>query len=138
MNWNAKFATGIGTIDAQHRRLFEICGELQDLAEKAKTEDRYEQIRLVLKDLTDYTVAHFGLEEKYMQESGYSERDYAYHKMEHDAFVAKVSKILDGDWEDNQHQTVSKLLVFVTAWIKAHILDTDMKYVATLKAKGYK
>lgn len=138
MHWESKFATGIGSIDTQHRRLFEICSELEDLAEQAKSADMYEQIRMVLKDLAEYTVAHFGLEEKYMLESGYSERDYNYHKMEHDAFVAKISKTINDNWEDNQYHTVSKLLIFVIGWIKAHILDTDMKYVATLKAKGCK
>jgi hemerythrin len=46
---------------------------------------------MLIKGMKDYTVEHFTTEKMYMKRHNFT--DYASHKKEHDAFVAKVSEV---------------------------------------------
>ena len=66
-----EFLTGIEEIDREHRRLFEIAGELYDLKCEEFIPDKYDNIRHILEELRDYTLTHFEHEEAYMKSIGY-------------------------------------------------------------------
>src|SRR4051794_35003410 len=83
--WKKDFATGIGSIDAQHQSLFAIGRELY--AAMSEGQGRA-VIGRILERLVQYTTVHFAHEERLMKLHGYP--DFAAHKAQHDALVKQV------------------------------------------------
>ena len=65
--WKDEYRTGIEVIDKQHKHLMEIGARIFDLANADDGYDRYDDIMEVLNELRDYTIYHFGYEEKLME-----------------------------------------------------------------------
>jgi len=64
IQWDAKYETGIKTIDDQHKELLRIIGNLSDLLTNAQNgDDIYDEMVSIISALTTYTVYHFKYEE---------------------------------------------------------------------------
>ena len=59
IRWQDKYALGVVEIDEQHRRLFEIAGEIEVLLNDEFITDKYDDIVAILGELKDYTIQHF-------------------------------------------------------------------------------
>ena len=57
-------------VDEQHRRLFEIIKETDDLIHEQFLYDKYDQIMHLLSQLREYTTSHFQDEEALMTRIG--------------------------------------------------------------------
>lgn len=130
MPWNNSFATGIASIDAQHQQLVSYVNELYDAMTKNQGPD---VTRKVLGKLVDYTVQHFAHEEKYFARYAYP--DAAAHTAEHDALKKQVGEF-NKKFQAGQATVNAELLNFLRSWLSSHILQSDKRYVAHLKAKG--
>jgi hemerythrin-like metal-binding protein len=64
---------------------------------------------------------------------GYPER--APHKDYHDKLVVRVLDF-KSQFEDGRASLSMDLMVFLTGWLKDHIMKTDQAYVPFLKDKG--
>lgn len=134
MLWNKRFAFGLKNIDNQHRHLFELIEETKQLIENAESGvDCYDQIVVILNDLSAYTVEHFTYEEELMKEKGYL--DLKEHQLEHQKFIQKVSDFLASDIDKDHLSTINEVVEFLLLWVSDHILYTDAQYVNTLKNK---
>lgn len=67
--FTAKYYTGIELVDREHRKLFEIIGEVNALIHNDLLHDKYDEIVRLLDELREYTKFHFEDEEAYMQKS---------------------------------------------------------------------
>jgi hemerythrin len=132
--WKEAYSCNIAEIDKQHKRLFEIGDRLYELATLNDNYDHYDEIVKTLDELKDYTIYHFGYEEKLMEQYGFSY--FEPHKIEHDFFVKKLKKLERKDFDENQGEAVVEMLQFVADWISAHILKTDMEYKDFFNGKG--
>lgn len=132
--WRENFSTNVEEIDNQHKKLFEIGARLYEVASINDECDRYDEIMAILDELTDYTVYHFSYEEKLLQDQNYP--DYDVHKIEHDFFIKKLRRLEAGDHENNQSESLMKMVTFVADWISSHILKTDLQYSPYLNGKG--
>lgn len=66
--WNARFETGIASVDEQHRRLVEIVNEMGEvLIDGSATE---KSINDIFSKLAEYALYHFADEERLMAEAG--------------------------------------------------------------------
>jgi hemerythrin len=130
MLWKDEYAIGVYEIDEQHKRLFTLVERLQRACDEGA--DR-EVIDMALRELIEYTKTHFGFEERMMLAHGYEDRDE--HRKYHAKFVAGV---LDAkrDWEAGDSEVLLRLTVFLTNWLRDHILVEDMAYVPTLAGQG--
>lgn len=135
-DWKDNYSCNITEIDKQHKHLFYLAGELNDLLQAGDKFDRYDEIQKVLDDLADYTVYHFGFEEKLLKEHGFDAGEFMLHEAEHIAFVNKIKHLRNQDIDKDQHKVLMDALMFAVTWIEKHILDTDKKYVGFLNAKG--
>ncbi|MCW2236059.1 bacteriohemerythrin [Azospirillum canadense] len=127
--WQDQFGVGHATIDADHKRLFELFNEFV-AAVNANSADS--DIQGVLSDLLDYTDTHFDREEGLMQAHAYP--DFTTHKAMHDAFVRQlhdVNSALDAGGEKGAF-----VLGFLGKWLTGHILGVDKKLGAYLKERG--
>ena len=89
--WQSKYGTGVGSVDAQHQTLFAAAEELyvamstgQGKAAVGRTLDR----------LVQYTATHFAHEERLMRLNDYP--DLAAHKVQHDRLTAQVLAVSGG------------------------------------------
>lgn len=132
--WKDSYSCNIIEIDNQHKRLFELGSKIHSILSLKDNEDHYDEIMGVLAELKNYTVYHFQYEEELMEAHGYSKR--VYHKIEHDAFIDKISEIFNKDIDDSQRTVSLELIMFIADWIEKHILKTDFAYREFFQEKG--
>ncbi|MCU7495335.1 MAG: hemerythrin family protein [Ignavibacteria bacterium] len=130
ITWNSRFSVGIDDIDKQHMKLIGYINELHDAMKIGKAKDIMAPI---LKNLVDYTIYHFSLEEKYLAQNFYP--GYLSHKKEHTDFVDHVSGFQKSFNEGSAFISID-VLNYLREWITHHILETDQKYSPFLKGKG--
>jgi len=111
---------GIQQIDEQHRNLVSVLNQLHQAVTEGKDKDVLQQL---LKSLIAHTVVHFRDEEEYMRKFKYV--GYPLHKKEHDALMTEVIDF-QKRMEADQAVFTSDLTKFLSAWLKRHIVGTDM------------
>ena len=112
-------------IDQEHRRLFEILGELNELNQDEFMYDKFDAILDVVEELKDYTVKHFEDEERYMKEIGYE--GLPQQQKVHQAFIDKIEVINLEELDDNQQEYINELIDFLASWLVNHIMKMDQK-----------
>ncbi|MEG0805010.1 MAG: hemerythrin family protein [Lachnospiraceae bacterium] len=118
-----EYLTGIELIDREHKKLFEIAEKIYQLQIEEFVPDKYDNIREILGELRDYTMMHFSHEEEYMKSINY--KKMFNQLVQHDAFR---KQILEWDIEaidENQDETITRILQIVTDWLVHHILEED-------------
>lgn len=126
--WSHSYSIGNGQVDEQHRKLMALINTLHNI----QTGESDGDVGSVVQELIDYTVYHFESEEKLQQESGYP--GFPEHKKIHEKLVAEVSEkaalLATGE------QTIrEELMLFLTNWLKDHILGEDRKFGNYLKSQ---
>lgn len=120
-----KYFTGVEMIDREHRRLFEIIADANELIHAELLHDKYDEIVAILGELRDYTKEHFSDEEEYMEQIQYSRIEE--QKRAHEAFVEKLEEINLEEVDENQQQYLEELLDFLLGWLVNHILRADKR-----------
>lgn len=128
--WEDKYSLGIAEVDRQHQKLFELFNQLYDAMQQGHGA---EVIDKVLTSVVDYTVYHFGFEEKLMHECGYE--DEAAHQVEHVRLTAQAKALAQRLRADHADVTMATLQ-FLADWLSRHILVSDKKYAVFLLAQG--
>lgn len=128
IKWKDDYSIGIEEIDLQHKELFRIASTAYELLKSDFYTDKYDRVVKIIGELKDYAVFHFHFEEKYMEKIGY--RKLLSHKVIHDDFIEKVSKIDLEKMDENQDEQLSSIIMFVVDWIEKHILGTDKLIVS--------
>lgn len=134
MEWNETLATGINTIDSQHKELFR---RINSLVTAIKQQRCKSEIDGTIKFLDDYARVHFAEEEKHMQEAGYP--GLAEQIENHRHYLAALAELkaqaslprVQGSSYDLS-ATTNQVAV---DWIVDHILKLDMKFAEFLKRK---
>jgi hemerythrin len=130
MSWNSTLATGIASIDAQHQQLVVYVNDLYD----AMTQKKGREVTgKILTQLVDYTVKHFAHEEQWFAKAGYP--DTQAHVKEHVDLTNQV-KAFGAAFASGKATVDSELMNFLRSWLMNHIMKSDKKYVASLKAAG--
>ena len=130
--WDNAFNTDIATIDTQHKVIIKILNELYNVVYIDKKEDKLDGI---IYELVQYTVYHFGEEEKLFEKYSYIEEQD--HIMEHRKFIERVKEFTEINSTDSS-TLVFELIEFLKEWLIEHILVTDRKYVVFFEEKGIK
>lgn len=118
-----KYKTGIELIDKEHRRLFEIIKETNELTNDVLFNDKYDDIKIILGELKDYTVMHFKDEEDYMEKTGYEGLEFQQYA--HQAFVDRLNEVNLDDVDSDQEGYLKELIAFLLDWLVNHILKMD-------------
>ena len=115
---------GVPEIDDEHRRLFELIGEV-DAAVKAES-DSISTAMALLNELKQYAVTHFTHEEAYMAEI--HDPELPRQQKEHQAFVNKVNSYRFSDITDSAiaKELILELLDYLSRWLMSHILGSDI------------
>ncbi|WP_455716154.1 bacteriohemerythrin [Anaerosporobacter sp.] len=120
-----EYLTGIESIDNEHRVLFEIAEETYQLRNNQFIPDKYDNLRVLLHKLKDYTIMHFDNEEKYMESINY--KKMFTQKIEHQEFREKLESYdIDGIDEDTNY-VIDDILDYLTKWLVEHIVENDKR-----------
>lgn len=118
-----EFKTGIEIVDEEHKKLFEIIGNIYKTIETELLHDKFDAILDILDELKEYTRIHFADEENYMREIGYE--GLAQQEILHQNFIDKLSELDLDDVDDNQEAYLYDFLAFLQNWLVNHILKVD-------------
>lgn len=114
---------GVAEIDDEHKRLFELIGEV-DTALKADA-DSVSTAMALLNELKQYAVTHFAHEEAYM--ASIHDPELPRQQKEHQAFVGKVNSYRFSDITDETaRELILELLEYLSKWLMGHILGSDI------------
>jgi hemerythrin len=131
-SWTDDLVTGNETIDAQHKNLFKAINDLIDACFSGQVKAKLDA---TIQFLIDYTVKHFGDEEKLQQQYNYP--DYPNHRKLHEGFKATVSEIAERlKTEGATAALVSKVNSSIGAWLINHIKSEDKKVAAHIRSNG--
>jgi hemerythrin-like metal-binding domain len=129
IEWNDSYLLGIPEIDKQHKKLLSVANDLFDAV--SDPDGTYTlKMAKILKSLTDYTVYHFGEEEKLMARYGW--QSVLLHKKEHDSFIAEVNAQIRGLNGADRADALS-FYGFVAGWVMTHIAEKDREWAAFVK-----
>jgi len=130
LEWDNSFATGIRSIDDQHRKLFDMVNDLHDAMQQKRSKDAIGQI---LNRLIEYTGSHFAHEEDAFRKTRYP--DEASHKQEHSKLVGQVLD-LQGKFNAGEAVLTQSVIEFLQGWLINHIKGTDKRYAPHLSKNG--
>ena len=125
LTFSDQYCTGVEIIDQEHRRLFEILAELNELNRAEFIPDKYDAIADVVEELKDYTIKHFQDEERYMESIRYE--GLAAQQSVHQSFIDKMDGINLDEMDDNQQEYLDELIDFLASWLINHIMNMDQK-----------
>ncbi len=131
-NWQDDYSVDIKEIDDQHKELVAMINDLYGAMVKRRPQ---EVLGEILNQLSNYCAVHFAAEEALMQAHAYPY--YQEHKAIHDKVSAKVHALQNGFKAGKTSLTI-EISMFLKDWLDKHILGTDQKYAAFLRAKGVK
>lgn len=130
IQWNDTFSVKVPSLDAQHEQLIKI---LNDLHEAMLAKRGNEVLAQEVARLHQYARTHLKTEEELLQKHGYP--NFAAHKAQHDAYLAKV-KDIETEMRNGGMTVPIHLMNFLKQWWTSHILKTDRDYADFLKEKG--
>ena len=135
--FTAQYKTEIPFIDEQHKTLFDIIRQANDLVQEKMLYDKYDEIMEILDELHAYTEEHFRDEEEYMKKIGYP--GLPQQKNAHEAFIEKLVKLDLGDMDfidDHQQEYLEDLIIYLLDWLTHHILMMDRQIAQWGKDKN--
>ena len=81
---------GVEMIDSEHRELFRIINETQELLENEILDDKYNRIQEMMERLKEYAEQHFRHEEEYMESIHHPELEL--QRQQHIVFCEKIDE----------------------------------------------
>lgn len=132
IEWSDDLSVGIAEIDAQHRQLLELIGELEaTVAASAPPE----LLMPVFNAMLNYAATHFATEEELMAAQAYPE--LVPHTAEHDLFVMKLNRFRV-ELTAGKPTVGESMLEYLLLWVRHHVLTTDQAYAPWLHDRGIK
>ena len=127
-----KYSVGISMIDKEHKK---IIGILNKAIFAKEHNDSPEEIKEVLREMTNYTLTHIKIEESYMKLFNYPYyQDYKEERRDfHIETNAYLHKLMKGD-----SQAANEILEYLKLWLVNHIQGTDKKFIDCCKENGLK
>ena len=115
---------GVEMIDNEHRELFRIINETQELLDNEMIEDKYHQIQEMMERLKEYAEQHFLHEEEYMESIHHPELEL--QKQQHLIFCEKIDEADARSSGSGQQEFLEDLLKYLVTWLYRHIIGCDL------------
>lgn len=118
--WSEEYSVHNETIDAEHRKLFELAHRVEAAANKAANRS---EVKEILAEFFNYMRVHFAHEEEYMKSIGYPELPN--HKEIHKDFTRNVASLVKNSHSINDLK--ENLLIIARDWLVGHIMQEDKR-----------
>ena len=133
IQWKESYRLGIDIIDEQHKRLFDIAEEAEEIMELPEYIDKYDEIVRILSELREYIEYHFQQEERLLLEIGY--RKFFDHKVAHNDFIEQTYSFNLEDIDEHQNERGLNILRMLMDWLVEHVLEKDKEWSLVYKEK---
>jgi len=120
----------VDDMDEEHTKIFDYCNEIHL---KVKDGAKQDEALPILKNLAEFTTYHFAEEERMMKAHDYPE--FTSQKRAHTALLTNVGDTIK-DIEKGVRVNMIAVIVFLTEWLKGHILGEDIKYGQYFQERG--
>lgn len=131
-NWDARFVTGLETVDQQHQHLVDMVNTVGDLLLAGDADEAH--LQPIFHELAEYARFHFADEERLMEQAGVDPRHATAHKKHHAEFIKQVLLMWRG--RANSADPVTTLHDFLAAWLTVHILGEDQVMARILERQA--
>lgn len=128
--WTDDLSLGIQRIDVEHRKLVGMLNKMHNAVVGKQGKD---VLGVLVNELKEYAVYHFGTEESLFAEYGYP--DAANHIKVHENIAQKV-QAFEERFRAGDMKVGMELLLFLKDWLMNHIMRVDKQYVVYLHKKG--
>lgn len=128
--WSDKLLVNIRTFDNDHKGLIALINKLYNGMNRGMGR---KELGTFLKELIDFTAAHFQREEDAFAKTGYPDADT--HKAAHQLFVEQVLTF-QKEFEEGGALVDMQLMKLLREWLVDHIIGTDRTYVRHLRKGG--
>ena len=123
IKWEKAYELGFKDIDEQHQKLFELLSELIGSCEEGNEANK---VKEALDFLVNYTVKHFGDEERLQEECEFPDRER--HRQLHETFKGAVGDLVKRYEESGSSAELAKdMNRIVVIWLLNHIQVEDKK-----------
>ena len=122
IEWRDEFATGIGSIDHEHR---ELIGLINELHVRVDSENHKSAVLEFFGALHAGISSHFALEEVIMRDAQYDE--YGAHKAEHEQLLDDIRDIMDDYDADADDEYCGALARYLEEWFMKHFGTMDAR-----------
>lgn len=133
IQWKESYRLGIDIIDEQHKRLFDIAEEAEQIMELPDYIDKFDEIVRVLNELRDYVKYHFDQEEEILLKIGY--KKFFEHKVAHNDFIEYIYSLDIEDIDKHQQERGLNILRILMDWLVEHVLEKDVQWSKVYKEK---
>lgn len=130
IKWDDSMSVNVAEIDRQHQELIMMINDLYEAMSEGKGK---KVLRMIMRQLINYTEIHFETEEILFDKFAYPEADS--HKKEHANFVQKISTFQAGI-ERGQLGLSIEIMKFLSNWLEDHIMKTDKRYSQLFNENG--
>ena len=131
IQWDEEYATGVREIDDQHKRLFEMMGDLERRLGRGEAPSNMMD---VLDGLADYAVRHFSFEEGCMERCACPAASV--NKLAHQRFVRMVNAaIQDFRTRPPTSEDFEAINREMVNWLTSHICKIDKRLGQHLVAR---
>lgn len=128
--WSDSYSIDNEHIDAQHKHLFELAGEVEAVVDRSVSKGK---IKALLTAFFYYMRDHFRDEEKYMESIGYPELEI--HRKIHREIVESMVHLISTIKTTNDLK--ERLFIIAKKWLLEHILFEDMKITDFARTQAY-
>ena len=130
LDWKDDYCIGNESIDAEHKRLFDIANEILNINNPLMETPR---VALLVKELYGYMQEHFEHEEVYMESISFGEIEE--HKAMHDSIVTEMNDMLK--MSKDYIQLDNLLVILMKEWVLRHIAEEDVKHCKAQAVESY-
>ncbi len=124
--WNNRFNIGIAKIDEQHQHLAKL---INLLASHLALATDMPTLQVIFAQLSDYAIYHFQTEEAIWHDALQGDALELTHQDDHQQFLTVMNQLKLAQTDKSVDAVLSELLMFLTRWLAAHILEND-RYLA--------
>lgn len=132
-DWRDDLSVEIDSIDEQHKGLFKIGRDMEQLLQRQCIGVTDKQLLDIVCALRDYVAYHFYEEERMMEKAGYS--NLSAHRKTHNDFVNYISNIDCPKLKSNPFTELKNIKEHVTDFIFEHMLREDVTMGKELKER---
>lgn len=132
-DWNDDLSLHIKDVDEQHKELFRIGRDIEQLIMIRCIGVKTEQLLKIVGDLRDYTAYHFYEEERLMKLANYSKLDE--HTKEHAVFRNEVLNIDMPQLSKNPCKELKKIKNMIQDHVFVHMMEKDKVMAEEIRKK---
>ena len=130
LEWAPEYSVHVVEIDREHQTLFSVINRLH---EAMLAGEGTEVLATILAEMTQYTLYHFANEERLMDAVHYP--GLRAHAQEHDELRRRV-RAFGERFERGESTMTIELTLFLSAWIKQHLMTTDCRLGDAIMHRG--